>query len=140
MAPVETGIGQRTRECKLTGAPASSDGRVFRRSGTGLCFAWLLLALSPMVQAHDRQIKISNSGVLVLTSYVLVERVAGTSDAPLYAVVLQKNPFIEIHLRNPVPESRLTRRRLRFSCEKIGVFTDQRLQQTWTIGKACKPL
>ena len=82
----------------------------------------------------------SQNRTLVLTSYALTFPVLGASDALAFKVVIQEDPFIEIQLQNPLPESRLIGRRLRFFCEQVGVFKDQRSQNTWTIGKGCKPL
>jgi hypothetical protein len=140
MAPFESLGCKRTCESELAGTPALPDGYVFPRPRTGLCIALLLLSLFPMAQGQDLNMKISHKRTLVLKSSVLVEPADGTSAVPLYTVVLQKDPFVEIHLQTPLSQAQVDPHRLRFFCEEVGVFTDGRSAQSWTIGKGCKPL
>ena len=84
--------------------------------------------------------KIMRNRTLVVTSYELVDPTNNVAVAPLYNVVLQKDPYIEIHLQNPVYRTQLNRFRQVFQCREVGVFRDARSKETWTIGKGCRPL
>jgi hypothetical protein len=140
MAPVEI----RSREQNRLGAPtrqaARPDGLIRRRFRKDPFVAALILCLWATMQAQDGQMKITRNRTLVLTFYVQAEPVDGPSFVPFYWVVLQKDPFVEIHLQTPVSRSRLNQRRQRFFCQELGVFTDASSRQTWTIGRVCKPL
>ena len=132
--------GDRKRTRMLTRLRIMSGYSAGSRHGHRRYFGALFLLLFPMLYGQERQMHFSQNRTLVLTSYALTFPVLGASDAPAFKVVIQEDPFIEIQLQNPLPESRLIGRRLRFFCEQVGVFKDQRSQNTWTIGKGCKPL
>jgi hypothetical protein len=123
---------------ELAGYPAFRDIRFLLGALARSCIALFLLALFPMVHGQDRQMIISNNRTLIVTSYELAGPVDGTPGNRFYSMVLQKNPFIEIHLKAPLSENRLKRNRLQFTCEEVGVFSDGRSRQTWTIGKNCR--
>lgn len=111
----------------------------FTVSRIGACAVPLFLCLFCMGQAQDNSMKIMRNHTLVVTSYELVDPINDASVTPMYMVVLQKAPFIEIYLQNPVYQTQLSRRQ-RFRCREVGVFKDARSRQTWTIGKGCRPL
>lgn len=140
MALVEVLSREQNRLGASTGQTARPDSLIRRRFHKNSIFVSVLLCLCAMVQGQNGQMKITKNRTLVLTSYVLAEPVDGTSFVPLYLVVLQKDPFVEIHLQTPVSQNRLNQRRQRFFCQEVGVFTDATSRQTWTIGKTCKPL
>jgi hypothetical protein len=103
---ITVAAGKRSGMHDVTGVPASFKDRIFTRSRPCLRFAVLLLCLSPILQGQDRQMKVSSNRTLVLKSYVLVEPVDGTSAVPLYTIILQKDPFVEIHLQTRFPKAR----------------------------------
>jgi len=100
----------------------------------------LFLCLFCLAQAQDHSMRIMRNRTLVVTSYELVDPTNNVAVAPLYNVVLQKDPYIEIHLQNPVYRTQLNRFRQVFQCREVGVFRDARSKETWTIGKGCRPL
>lgn len=140
MAPVEIPSREQNRLGAPTGTTARRDGVIRRRFRNAPFVAALIFFLCATMQAQDGQMEITRNRTLVLTAYVLAEPVDGPSFVPFYWVILQKDPFVEIHLRTPVSQIRLNQRRQRFFCQEVGVFTEASSKQTWTVGKGCKPL
>jgi len=120
--------------------PVRSARLVFTLARFSVCKVPLFLCFFCVAQAQDHAMKIMRNRTLVVTSYELVDPINNVAVAPLYNVVLQKDPYIEIHLRNPVYRTQLNRFRQRFQCREVGVFRDARSKETWTIGKGCSPL
>jgi hypothetical protein len=88
---ITVAAGKRSGMHDVTGVPASFKDRIFTRSRPCLRFAVLLLCLSPILQGQDRQMKVSSNR---------------TSAVPLYTIILQKDPFVEIHLQTRFPKAR----------------------------------
>jgi hypothetical protein len=120
-------------------AVSGSSHRRFISGCCHFCPVLLLVCMLPM-KAQDQQMQIYRSRVLVLTSYEPFDPISGPTIIPSYAGFLQKNPFIEIHLRQPISANRVNHRHLRVLCAEVGVFRDKSTGESWTIGKACKPL
>jgi len=98
----------------------------------------MLIALSRVSDAQDRQMRIYRNKVLVLTTCKFLEPVPSTTQVPMFSLILQQDPFVEVHLKQPLSPARLEKQH-RFICDEVGTFENQRSSHSWTIGKSCRP-
>jgi len=119
--------------------PSGALNKLRRHAQRG-CPSWpialaLLLTLNA-IQASGQQMQIKKNQLVVLHLGALVGEMDESGGVPAYRSLIQKVPFIEVHLIRPVPAKRLHRGRMVFSCEEVGIYTDAS-GKTWTIGKRC---
>ena len=102
-----------------------------------LCAASLLVGMLPLA-AQSREFRIYKNRSVVLKSDELSEVTSSPADVSLYRVLVQKMPYIEIHLEQAVPADNIGKGPLRARCAEVGIFKDRISRQTWTIGKGCR--
>ena len=101
-------------------------------------FIVALFVLSQFANAQDQQMEFYNNRALVLTSCKFLDPVSSPGKLPRYAVLLQQNPFVEIHLEHPLRADQITEHHL-FICDEVAIVKEKRSPQSWTIGKDCRP-
>ncbi len=131
------------RESKDTLAQSGSrrtrtpDRALFAEAVIFLCAVSLQVGVPPLM-AQGREFQIYKHRSVVLKNYDLSEVTSTPTEIPMYTVLVQKTPYIEIHLEKAVPVDGLKKGPIRAHCVEVGVFKDRLSRQTWTIGKACR--